>query len=182
VLDDFAATLARARAGAAEAFGEIYTDLVRPVAAYLRARGADDVEDLTSEVFVAVLTGINRFHGDERAFRSWVFTIAHRRAVDSWRRRARALPVEPLDDPDAGPVAESAEVGALESLSRDHVLALLAALTDDQRDVLILRLVADLTVEQVADVMGKQVGAVKALQRRGLASVRRAIEQEGVPL
>ena len=182
VLDDFEGTLAGARAVSADAFAAIYADLVRPVAAYLRARGADDVEDLTSEVFVAVLTGINRFHGDERAFRSWVFTIAHRRAVDSWRRRARSAALEPLDDPDVGPVAGSAEEGALEAVGRDRVLALLATLTDDQRDVLTLRLVADLTVEQVAEVMGKQVGAVKALQRRGLASVRRAVEREGVPL
>lgn len=182
MLDDFEGTLVRAQAGAADAFGAIYADLARPVAAYLRARGVDDVEDLTSEVFIAVLTGVGRFHGDERAFRSWVFTIAHRRAVDSWRRRSRSLPVEPLEDPDAGPAVASAEEGALETLGRERVVALLATLTDEQRDVLTLRLVADLTVEQVAEVMGKQIGAVKALQRRGLASVRRAIEREGVPL
>ena len=182
VLEDFDDTLARAQAGAPDAFAEIYADLVRPVAAYLRMRGGGDVEDLTSEVFVAVLTGVNRFRGDERAFRSWVFTIAHRRAVDSWRQRARSLPVEPLDDPDVGPTVPSAETGALEALGSDRVLALLRGLTDDQRDVLTLRLIADLTVEQVAEATGKQVGAVKALQRRGLAAVRRALEREGVPL
>jgi RNA polymerase sigma-70 factor (ECF subfamily) len=182
VLADFDGTLARARAGEADALGEIYADLVRPVAAYLRVRGAHEVDDLTSEVFVAVLRGVRRFRGDERAFRSWVFTIAHHRAVDSWRQRARTLPVEPLDDLDAGPSAASAEEHALESLGSARVTALLASLTEDQRDVLTLRLVADLTVEQVAEVTGKQVGAVKALQRRGLAALRRALERQGVPL
>lgn len=180
VLDDFDEVLSRARAGEPDAFGAIYADLVRPVAAYLRARGALDVDDLTSEVFVSVLTGVARFQGDQGAFRSWVFTIAHRRAVDAWRRQSRTVPAVPLDDPDVGPPEGSAEDLALDVLSRERVLALLGGLTEEQREVLTLRVVADLTVEQVATVMGKQVGAVKQLQRRGLAAVRRAMEREGV--
>jgi RNA polymerase sigma factor (sigma-70 family) len=181
VLDGFEDVLARAQDGSADAFTVIYADLARPVAAYLRSRGAADVDDLTSEVFISVLTGIARFRGDQAAFRSWVFTIAHRRAVDAWRRQSRTVAVEPLGDRETGPATASAEDLALETLSRERVVALLAGLTEDQRDVLALRVVADLTIEQVAHVMGKQVGAVKALQRRGLAAVRRAMEREAVP-
>ncbi|GIG20267.1 RNA polymerase sigma factor SigD [Cellulomonas chitinilytica] len=181
MLDRFDDVLAAARTGHGEAFESLYHDLVRPVAAYLRARGAPDVEDLTNEVFLAVFTGLPRFRGDQAHFRSWVFTIAHRRVVDAWRRRARTVATELVADPDP-PACGSAEDDALALLATEGVVALLARLTDDQRDVLSLRVVADLTVEQTAAVLGKPVGAVKALQRRGLAAVRRIISREGVPL
>ena len=67
-------------------------------------------------------------------------------------------------------------------LGSARVHELLAELTPDQRDVMLLRVVADLTVEQVAEVVGKPPGAVKALQRRALAALRRLVEAEGVPL
>jgi len=182
MLDDFDAVLARARGGSGEAFTVIYEDLVRPVAAYLRARGASDVEDVTSEVFLSVFTGLGRFTGAQAQFRSWVFTIAHRRVVDGWRRGSRAplqVPYEPDDDVRTSP---SAEADALDVLGDQRVQELLAGVSEDQREVLTLRIVGDLTVEQVADVVGKKPGAVKALQRRGLATLRRIMQVEGVPL
>ncbi|WP_028050386.1 RNA polymerase sigma factor [Cellulomonas sp. URHD0024] len=180
MLDRFDELLAAARDGHGEAFESLYRDLVRPVAAYLRTRGVEDVEGLTNEVFLAVFTGLPRFDGDQSHFRSWVFTIAHRRAVDDWRRRAHSPLAEPVADVE--PVARgSAEDDALATLSTEAVVALLGRLTVDQRDVLTLRVVADLTLEQTADVLGKPVGAVKALQRRGLAALRRVISRQGVP-
>lgn len=182
VLADFDPVLAAARRGSAEAFQALYGDLVRPVAAYLRGKGVPDVEDLTSEVFLAVFTGLERFTGGQPEFRSWVFTIAHRRVVDHWRRAARS-PVlgeyAPEDDDRSTP---SAEDEALDAIGSARVHELLGSLTPDQRDVLLLRVVADLTVEQVAEVVGKPVGAVKALQRRGLAALRKIVGAEGVPL
>lgn len=182
MLDDFDRLLPRAQAGEPEAFGAIYRDLVRPVAAYLRARGVPDVEDATSEVFLSVFSGIARFTGDQAQLRSWVFTIAHRRAVDTWRRAARR-PLEASYEPeDDHRVSASAESEALALLGGHHVVELLDRLTDDQREVLSLRVVADLTVDQVAAVIGKQPGAVKALQRRGLATLRDLLVSEGVTL
>ena len=181
VLDD-AGAIERARAGSGEAFALIYEDLARPVAAYLRAKGVRDVEDLTSEVFLAVFRGIVTFEGDEAALRRWVFTIAHRRVVDVWRqtgRRAEPVPYEAEDDRRA---AASAEEGALDHVGMEGTVALLCRLTEEQREVLLLRVVADLTVEEVATVVGRAPGAVKALQRRGLASLRRILEREGVSL
>lgn len=182
MLDDFDQVLARARAGSGDAFALLYEDLARPVAAYLRAKGVADVEDVTSEVFLAVFTGLGRFVGDQAQLRSWVFTIAHRRVVDGWRRGGRApdlVAYEPADDVRTAP---SAETGALESVGTARAVELLATLTDDQREVLVLRIVADLTVEEVAAVVGKRAGAIKALQRRGLAALRRQLVSEGVPL
>ena len=174
--------VSRARAGSPEAFTEIYQALAGPVAAYVRSKGVADPADLTSEVFLAVFTGIGRFSGSEAQLRSWVFTIAHRRVVDQWRRQGRHPGLSPYEPEDDLRTAPSAESGALVALGEERVHALLATLTEEQREVMTLRILGDLTVEQVAEVVGRRTGAVKALQRRALASLRRAIEAEGVPL
>lgn len=182
VLPDFDAVLCSARAGQAAAFQALYDDLARPVAAYLRGRGLTDVEDVTSEVFLAVFTGLARFEGNEADFRSWVFTIAHRRMVDEWRKRGRAPQLVPWEADTDVRTTGSAEEGALATLGEARVRAMLAELSDEQREVLLLRIVGDLTIEQIADALGKRVGAVKALQRRGLVALRRSLEEQGVPL
>lgn len=177
--DAFADVLRRAQAGSPADLDVLYRRLVRPVAGYLRARGVAEVEDLTSDVFVAVLTGLGRFRGDEAQLRSWVLTIAHRRAVDHWRRSGRRAPTTELTDADGDlPTVPSAEEGALERIGGDEVARLLALLTVEQREVLALRIVADLTVEQVAQVVGRRPGAVKALQRRGLETIRARLARE----
>jgi len=86
--------LPAARAGAEWAWERIYRELAPTVTGYLRAHGAGEPEDLTGEVFLQVVRGLERFEGGERAFLAWVFTIAHRRVVDDLRRRARR-PVSP---------------------------------------------------------------------------------------
>jgi RNA polymerase sigma-70 factor (ECF subfamily) len=183
----FDAVLAAAQAGAPWALERMFTALAPAVAGYLRVQGSAEPEDLTSEVFIGVLRGLDDFRGDEPAFRSWVFTIAHRRLLDERRRRVRRPPPEPLTD-QAGapaqetPASEDVEAEVDRSLGGDRVRELCDRLVPDQRDVLLLRLVADLSIEQIADMLGKSKGAVKALQRRGLAAVGRLLEREGVPL
>lgn len=175
-MEDLDAVVARAQRGSPEAFAELYEALARPVAGYLRSRGVRDVEDVTSDVFLSVFSGIAGFRGDGERFRSWVFTIAHRRSVDHWRRAARAPRTEPLESTDDGGASPSAETQALDNVAQDEALALLNTLSVDQREVLLLRIVGDLTVDQVAEVVGKSPGAVKALQHRGLAKLRRLVE------
>lgn len=176
---DLADLVERARTGSPEAFAALYERLAGQVAGYLRSRGVPDVEDATSEVFLAVFTGLGRFAGDGDGFRAWVFTIAHRRSVDRWRRAGRGPALEPLDD--APPtLVPSAEDAALAALGDDRVRALLDLLSPDQRDVLLLRVVADLSLEQVAAVLGKREGAVKALQHRALERLRRHLGGKAV--
>lgn len=140
---------------------------------------ATEPEDLTSEVFLGVFGGLGSFTGSEPQFRSWVFTIAHRRLLDDRRRLARRPHQAPLEvDPSGGDV----EAEAMESLGEQWVTSLCGRLSADQRTVLLLRIVADLSAEEVARITGKTVGAVKALQRRGLAALRRKLAREGVPL
>ena len=181
--DAFEPVLVAARTGEGWAAERLWRCLAPAVAGYLRAQGASEPEDLTSEVFLGVFRTIGTFAGDEPGFRSWVFTIAHRRLVDDRRRAGRRpLPSELSPDHADRYAGRSAEREALRRLGTERVRELCDQLVPDQRDVLLLRLVAGLTVEEVASALGRSEGAVKALQRRALASLRRNLDRQGVPL
>lgn len=172
-----------ARTGAPWALERIYSTMSPVVLGYLRIQRAADPEDLTNEVFLGVLRGVPAFRGTEDDFRSWIFTIAHSRLVDD-RRRSGRRPQIGGDGEDAyrDRVAGDAEQDAMERLGTQRVQALCETLVADQRDVLLLRLMAGLTVDAIAEALGKSEGAVKALQRRGLANLRKILEREPVPL
>jgi RNA polymerase sigma factor (sigma-70 family) len=135
-------------------------------------------------VFVEVVRSLGRFDGDEAGFRSWVFTIAHRRLIDA-RRAATRRPAHPVPTEQLDPVAPPTddEVVLLERASTAEVLALLDRLGEDQREVLVLRLVAGLTTAEVAEVTGRSTEAVKGLAKRGLARLRTllGVDQDDVP-
>ncbi|HEX6420579.1 MAG TPA: RNA polymerase sigma factor [Acidimicrobiales bacterium] len=165
-----------ARAGCPRAFEQIYRLLAGQVASYLRWHRASDPDGLTNDVFAQVHRKLGSFEGDGDGFRSWLFTIAHHRMIDD-RRRANRQPAV-LDD--AG-LDESAGVGDVEEdafadMASDSVRDLLSVLSPDQRDVVLLRIVADLSVEEVARLLGKREGAVKALQHRALSALRRHLD------
>jgi RNA polymerase sigma-70 factor (ECF subfamily) len=142
---------------------------------------AAEPEDLVSEVFLGVFRGVSTFRGTEQQFRSWVFTIAHRRLQDERRRAARRPYLESVD-PDVGALGGDVEREAFAALGEQWVIDVCAQLSADQRTVLLLRVVADQSVEEVARITGKSVGAVKALQRRALETLRRRLVREGVRL
>jgi RNA polymerase sigma-70 factor (ECF subfamily) len=169
--------LTAAQAGAGWAFEVLYRDLSPVVTGYLRLHGAAEPDDLASETFIGVFTGLAGFRGDEEALRSWVFTIAHRRLIDDWRKRSRRPQVTDDESDLALLAGGDAEDDALIRVGTEDVHRMCAGLPDDQRSVLLLRVLADLTVEQVAGVMGRSVGSVKALQRRGLRSLRDRLEK-----
>jgi RNA polymerase sigma-70 factor, ECF subfamily len=173
--------LAAARTGAAWAFEVLYRDLSPAVTGYLRLHGAAEPDDLASETFIGVFTGLAGFTGDEAGLRAWVFTIAHRRLVDDWRRRSRRPHVADDVSDLSGHAGGDVEDDALTRLGADTVQRLCGELPADQRSVLLLRILADLTVDQVAQVLGRSVPSVKALQRRGLRALRERLEREGSP-
>jgi RNA polymerase sigma-70 factor (ECF subfamily) len=121
-------------------------------------------------VFLQVVRGLERFDGGEHEFRAWVFTIAHRRLVDDLRRRARRPVVAAPPDVVQRAAGAGGDVreDAAAALDEAAVRAAIAELPPDQRAVLLLRIIGDLTVEEVARAVGKRPGAVKALQRRAL--------------
>ena len=180
--ESFAAVLQAARLGAEWAWSAIYRDLAPAVHGYLTLHGAREPQDLTGEVFLQVVRGLHRFEGDEPQFRSWVFMIAHHRLVDERRSRNRKpyepAPIETFSTHAGGNVEEE----AFESLSGDGVRKVLQELSPDQRDVLLLRIVGGLTLEETANAVGKRPGAVKALQRRGLSAIKRKLSHQVVSL
>jgi len=135
-------------------------------------------EDLTGDVFKSAIEGLPRFRGPVEALGGWLFSIAHHDLSDYRRRQARYL-VQPLDDlleeaALAGGAADPAEL-ALDRVEGDRVLAALRQLSPDQREVLLLRMAAGLTAPEVAAIVGKTTGAVKALRHRGVTSLARVL-------
>lgn len=177
----FDVVLAVARLGDGLAFERLYAVLHRRVHAYARVRGHRDPEGLVNDVFLQVFRSLSTFEGTEAQFKAWVFTIARNKMVDDARRRSRRpLEVGEEEAVDHPLVAvDDVEELAISNVSADSLLRHLDVLTGDQRDVLILRIVSDLTVETVAEVLGKQVGAVKALQRRAFRALARSMEADG---
>jgi RNA polymerase sigma factor (sigma-70 family) len=157
----------------------LYDTYAGRVFGYLRAQGAGEPEDLTSEVFLRVFDRLQQFSGDEMQFRSWLFTIAYRILVDEARRRQRRPQTTPLAARVESVPAGNVEHEALANFGSEWADSMLASLPPDQRAVLALRVTADLPLEQVAQILGKRVGAVKALQHRALASLRRRCEEVG---
>ena len=164
-----------AKAGCAVSFERLYRLLAGQVAAYLRWHRASDPDGLTNDVFAQVHRNLPRFEGDERGFRSWLFTIAHHRMVDDRRWAGRQLPVQVGNGVDDSWGGGDVEEEALAAMSREEVEDLLAVLSCEQREVVLLRIVADLPVEVVARMMNKREGAVKALQHRALSTLRRKV-------
>lgn len=176
----FPQTLIAARTGAEWAWESIYRDLAPPLLGYLGVRGAVDPEDVLGEVFLQVVRDLRSFKGGEREFRAWVFVIAHHRMLDEARRRSRKpvelraeLPLDHSSSPDA-------EDEMLRGMAADGVRQVLNGLSPDQRNVLLLRVLGDLTVDEVAKALGKSSGAVKALQRRGLEALEQTLSRDGV--
>lgn len=142
--------------------GELYRQLAPAVLGYLRAERAAEPEDLLHDVFLQVARDLNRFSGPDDKLRSWVFSIAHNRLIDS-RRRASVRPVKASGAmPDPGYFERR-----MDGPDQDLIDAC-RQLTDDQREVVVLRFVADLSLEDVGRVTGRPITAVKRLQARGL--------------
>jgi RNA polymerase sigma-70 factor (ECF subfamily) len=142
---------------------DVYEDLSPAVLGYLRGRGARDPEDLTGDVFVKVTEGLGAFRGDRAALRRWVFTIAHNRLVDEFRLARPSVETVSADPPQAATDDEM----PLDA----EVLEALTTLTEEQREVVVLRFIADVPLKDVARIVGKRLGAVKMLQARGLATL-----------
>ena len=162
------------RSDAAPDAADVYRALAPAVLGYLRSQRAAEPEDLLGEVFLQVVRDLPRFRGDDDDLRRWVFTIAYHRLVDARRSSGR----RPAFDDGAVPELRSAPPA--DRLDPDLVRAL-CELTADQREVVALRFVADLSIDAVATLTGRSPGAVKALQHRALAALADHLGAAGTP-
>ena len=174
--EQFESVLAAARTGAEWAWTDLYKNFAPAVLGYVRAQRVPEPEDLTAEVFFQVVKSLGGFDGNEADFRSWVFVIAHRKIIDESRSRKRR-PAEPApyEAIESRASTGNVEDEALEKMAEVYFRRLMVELTAEQRDVLLLRILGGLTVPAVAAAMGRRTGAVEALQRRALASLRKQL-------
>jgi RNA polymerase sigma-70 factor, ECF subfamily len=179
--EDFEAIIALARTGDPDAWGQIYRRFAGPVYGFFvhQVRDPEVAEDLTAGVFVEAIQAATRFSGSLGALRSWIFRIARNDLIDYWRhaRRVQSEAIDDIDDADlarAVPVDDPADT-AISSVNRSQLLATVRRLSPEQRQVVLLRLSGDLSSSEIARVMGKSEGAIKALQYRALAVLRKAL-------
>lgn len=173
IVKRFPHLLRSARGGDERAWAVLYRWLAPQVLGFLRARRLPDAEDVLGDVFLDVARRIDGFEGDHRGFRAWVFTIARARRVDEIRRRARRR--EELLDTDkhtAIPAPTDVEGQALASVELDEMLDVLEVLTDDQAEILILRILGGWTSREIAEITDRTVGSVEQLQHRAAKSLR----------
>lgn len=167
---DFEAVIEAARAGDDRAVGYLYDQIQPALLRYLRWQLPSMAEDLASETWLAVAEGLSRFEGDEAAFKGWIFTIARRRLADhrrrTGRRDARAQPAEAAPPSVAGDDPADLVTGRMSA--QDAISALTAALPSEQAEIVLLRVVGGLPMEEVARVVGKRPGTVRVLQHRAL--------------
>jgi RNA polymerase sigma-70 factor, ECF subfamily len=181
--EEFAALMAAAQGGSHDAFALLWRDANPALLRYLRVVAPEYAEDIAAEAWVQVVRGLPRFAGDEAAWRAWLFTTARRRLLDQARLRKRH-PTEPLDDISAAdvPRAAGAEQIAMDNIATESAMALLSRLPDQQAEVIMLRVVAGLDTEVVADMLGRSPGAVRVAAHRGLRKLATLLSEAGVTL
>jgi RNA polymerase sigma-70 factor (ECF subfamily) len=171
---DFTAAIDAARSGDERALTALWRELQPALLRYLRAAEPGAAEDIASDTWLEVARRLDRFSGDERDFRGWLFTIARHRLIDARRRAARHrtspvawIPERPgLDDPAADVLA---------GLSTEESVRLVSELPPEQAEAVRLRVLAGLETEQVARIMNKQPGNVRVLSHRGLRNLARRL-------
>lgn len=167
----------RARAGDAAAVGELYECYQPAIYSYVyyRLGHAAEAEDLTAEVFVRMVTKLHTFQDQGKPILAWLHTIAHNLVANHHRRDGHVQWL-PLDE-----TLSADEDGGLTDglrLSRHEIRAAMAELTEPQRQVVWLKFIEGFSNAEVAAVLDRDENAVKSLQHRALAAMRRTLERE----
>ena len=174
--DGGATLLERARAGDEAAWVEIVTDVGPKLRGYARAKGAPDPDDVMQDVLLAAASRLADFEGNERAFRSWIFSIAYRQIANRHRvagREDAELPRILMDG------AASPEEAAVTEAVGSEAMAALEVLSEEERDIVLMRIVGEMDSEQVGRAVGKKPGTVRVIQHRALEKVRAELERRG---
>jgi RNA polymerase sigma-70 factor, ECF subfamily len=179
--DDFAVVLAAAQGGSEEMFAVLWRDANPALTRYLRVLAPEGAEDIAAETWVSVLRGLATFTGDETSWRAWLFTTARRRFLDQ-ARHLRRHPVEPLDEIGVGevPTAPDAAQLALDNIATESAIALLSKLPEQQAEIIMLRVVAGLDTDVIAEMLGTSAGNVRVAAHRGLRKLEALLSRGGV--
>lgn len=165
----------RAQDGDREAWARLYEENFDRIYHYLAARsaGAMEAEDMTEQVFLKAYQSLGSFRWRGVAFTAWLFRIARNQAIDSQRRKSSEQKF--LSDPPLLPAEKDPEVLVEEKALLEEVLGHLPRLTLAQQEVIRLRFAAELSIQEVAQVLGKSPGAIKALQHAAIEALRQRL-------
>lgn len=164
------------------AYGQLWRTFNPPLVRYLGVKaGRHDAEDLASITWLEVVRGLGRFEGDEADFRAWIFTIARHRYLDQRRKERRRPRTVPHVDVDVAGDVDSTyrEIETADGTRR--ALDMIAKLSPEQADAVMLRVVADLDVNSVARIMHKRPGTVRVLAHRGIRRLAEMFPDEPEP-
>ncbi len=166
------------------ALGELYDRYETKIYSYIFRRTGDEIvaEDLTAQVFVKMLQAIREKKAWHSSFSGWLYRIAHNLVIDYYRQRDRQNQVSLDDNPSITDLNDNPVETVAAQIEAEQVRAAMRQLTEDQADVLSLRFLEGYSITEVAGMMGKTEGAIKALQYRAVATLRQLLEysQEGV--
>jgi RNA polymerase sigma-70 factor, ECF subfamily len=176
--EEFPGVLAAAQAGDERAFLALWRDGNPPLLRYLRVAAPGSADGIAAETWMSVIRGLPRFAGGESAWRAWLFTTARRRVADEGRRRQRR-PGAPVAEPGLAEAGRAADAVAVpENLTTRSALAAVASLPPLQAEVIMLRVVAGLGAETVAQLVGRSPGAVRVAAHRGLRKLAETLVAE----
>jgi RNA polymerase sigma-70 factor, ECF subfamily len=181
---EFGDVLAAAQQGSQWAIAVLWQELHPRLLRFLRGLDPVAAEDVEADTWLVAARDLARFRGDDRQFRAWMFTIARNRLID-WRRREarrRIVAVTPdvLGD---HPAEDDPAVTAVDVLRGDAAVALVrSCLPRDQAEVILLRVLGGLTVDEVAAIVDKRPGNVRVLQHRGLRRLAEKLSHEAPEL
>ncbi len=170
----------QAQQGNADALVTLYRRYYDAIYTYLyhRTHHQELAEDLAADVFERMVQKITTYRPTERPFLAWLYTLARNRMIDVMRREKRGPEWEPLDAELRTPEHAAPERQAEHNLTAACLHRALTRLTPDQQQVITLKFLQGYNNAEVAEHLGKPVGAIKSLQFRALAAMRRILEEE----
>ena len=181
--DDERLWVERARTGEPEAIGWLYERYFDRIYRYIYLKVGDpsDAEDITEQVFLKMIEAIHNFQWQGSSFASWLYRIAHNQVVDTIRQHARRpqVPLEPVADILPSSDGDDPYRHAERSDFRDHLEDAMSDLTQLQAQVIMLKFGSDMSNAQVAEVMERTEGAIKALQYSALQNLNKLMTAKG---
>lgn len=168
-----------AKAGNSEAFGQLYDAYLERIYrfVYFRVEDQQTAEDITSQVFLKAWENLGRFQIGGTPFLAWLYTIAHNAVIDHYRTRKVTAALEDVRLSDPGH-AEAVENSIDSAVEMSSIKSALQTLTGDQRQVLLLKFIDEMSNEEIARHLGKREGAIRALQMRGLKALSKRLVEK----
>jgi RNA polymerase sigma-70 factor (ECF subfamily) len=169
----------QAKKGNSESFGTLYDAYLERIYrfVYFRVEDQQTAEDITSQVFLKAWENLGRFQIGGTPFLAWLYTIAHNAVIDHYRTRKVTAALEDVRLSDPGH-AETVENGIDFAVEMGSIKNALLTLTDDQRQVLLLKFIDEMSNEEIARHLGKREGAIRALQMRGLKALAKRLTEK----